>query len=385
MQKLGKYLDVKRGPGLPSKFYAKCGNYIRLTLGNFNYPNGGFKQNDSKEDIYYTGPIKSEYILKEGDLITPLTEQVSGLLGETALIPESSKYIQNGDIGLVLPIENKLDKVYCYYLLSSSLVKSQLGNGAQQTKIRHTSPEKIKECIAPIPDITLQKKIGHILFSIDNQIKRNNDMVQKLQVLNRYVFDMFFGNDIYNFNNVLSKICKFPSGYAFEPSFYKIDGEYQLVTIKNVNGTFVDNQKINHLSTLPSKMKSYCCLHIGDILLSLTGNVGRISINTLDKALLNQRVSKFICDEKYKTYLYLLLNTDYYQEKLKQMANGTSQKNLSPIDIENLRIYIPENIDEFNKITTRTFERLCKINIQTAKLKTLKDKLLPLLINQQLV
>ena len=117
MQKLGKYLDVKRGPGLPSKFYANHGNYIRLTLGNFNYPNGGFKQNDSKKDIYYTGPIKSEYILKKGDLITPLTEQVYGLLGETAWIPESNKYIQNGDIGLVLPIENKLDKVYCYYLL----------------------------------------------------------------------------------------------------------------------------------------------------------------------------------------------------------------------------------------------------------------------------
>lgn len=180
-QHLGDFLDIKRGPGLPSYFYSESGNLIRLTLGNFNYPNGGFKQNTSKDNIYYTGTVKKEFILKKGDLITPLTEQTEGLLGETAWIPEDNKYIQNGDIGLVVPDENKIDKIYCYYLLSSQLIKKQLSAGAQQTKIRHTSPDKIKDCVAPIPNVETQRKIAHILSSIDDQIKRNNDMVQKLQ------------------------------------------------------------------------------------------------------------------------------------------------------------------------------------------------------------
>lgn len=83
--KLGNYLDIKRGPGLPSENYATEGSLIRLTLGNFNYPNGGFKNNASKQDIYYSGNVKKEYILKKGDLITPLTEQVEGLLGGNSL------------------------------------------------------------------------------------------------------------------------------------------------------------------------------------------------------------------------------------------------------------------------------------------------------------
>ena len=177
---LGDFLDIKRGPGLPSEFYSEKGNLIRLTLGNFNYPNGGFKQNDSKDNIFYVGNVKKEFILKKGDLITPLTEQTEGLLGETAWIPEDNKYIQNGDIGLVIPIEEKMNKKYCYYLLSSPLIKKQLSAGAQQTKIRHTSPEKIKKCIAPIPCIETQIKIGNNLSSIDDQIMRNNVMVQKL-------------------------------------------------------------------------------------------------------------------------------------------------------------------------------------------------------------
>ena len=40
--KLGDLLEVKRGTTLSSKYYSKTGSRKRLTLGNFNYPNGGF-------------------------------------------------------------------------------------------------------------------------------------------------------------------------------------------------------------------------------------------------------------------------------------------------------------------------------------------------------
>jgi len=96
--KLGSVLNIKRGTSLSGKYYAERGEKVRLTLGNFNYPNGGFKENTSKTDIYFTGDVKPEFILKKGDIITPLTEQVSGLLGETARIPVDNMYIQSGDI-----------------------------------------------------------------------------------------------------------------------------------------------------------------------------------------------------------------------------------------------------------------------------------------------
>ena len=182
--KLGDCIEVKRGTSLSGDFYSETGDKIRLTLGNFNYPNGGFKQNTSKKDIYFTGKVKSEFILKKGDIITPLTEQVSGLLGETAIIPESNLYIQSGDIGLILPDETIVDKNFIYYLLSSPIIKKQLSAGAQQTKIRHTSPEKIKDCEVILPDLLTQEIFGKILKSIDDQIERNNTMVQKLPTFN---------------------------------------------------------------------------------------------------------------------------------------------------------------------------------------------------------
>ena len=177
--KLSDLVDVKRGCSLSGEHYSTQGEYIRLTLGNFQ-ENCGFKHNSSKEDIYFTGPIRDEFILKKGDIITPLTEQVPGLLGATARIPESGKYIQSGDVALVKCISEDLDDGYCYYLIASDVVRRQLSAAAQQTKIRHTSPEKIKDCIVFLPEKHEQIKIAKLLDSINRKIEINNEINDNL-------------------------------------------------------------------------------------------------------------------------------------------------------------------------------------------------------------
>ena len=190
--KLGELLEVTRGMSLPGENYSESGELIRLTMGNFNYTGGGFKENTSKSDIYYIGEVKPEYILKKGDIITPLTEQAIGLLGTTAMIPESGKYIQSQDVALVIPDESKLDRLFCYYLVSSDIVKKQLSAAAQQTKIRHTSPDKIKDCTVWIPELPIQNKIGKILYDIDKKIAINTRINTELEAMAKQLYDYWF-------------------------------------------------------------------------------------------------------------------------------------------------------------------------------------------------
>lgn len=178
--KLGELLDVRRGASLAGEYYATDGELIRLTLGHFDYQCGGFKDNTSKKDLFFTGPIKPEFILNESDIITPLTEQTPGLLGSTAMVPKSGKYIQSQDVALITPDESKLDRNFCYYLLPSKMVKQQLAAGAQQTKIRHTTPDRIKELTVFIPDFTNQKAIGLLLRDIDRKIAVNRKINRNL-------------------------------------------------------------------------------------------------------------------------------------------------------------------------------------------------------------
>ena len=169
--KLGEILDVTRGASLSGEYYATEGEYIRLTCGNFDYQNNCFKENKSKDNLYYVGDFKSEFLMEEGDIITPLTE--------------SGKYIQSQDVAKIICKEDLLDKDFAFYLISSALVKQQLSAAAQQTKIRHTSPDKIKDCTVWIPELSEQKRIGKLLRSIDRKIELNRAINQNLPMPDR--------------------------------------------------------------------------------------------------------------------------------------------------------------------------------------------------------
>ena len=190
--KLGELMDVKRGASLAGEHYATSGEYIRLTCGNFDYQNNSFKLNTSKDNLFYSGPVREEFIMKKGDIITPLTEQAIGLLGSTAIIPEDDKYIQSQDIAKIICNEDLLCPSFAFYLISSDAVKKQLSAAAQQTKIRHTSPDKIKDCTVWIPDLPTQEKIGRILSDIDSKIALNREINQNLEALAKQLYDYWF-------------------------------------------------------------------------------------------------------------------------------------------------------------------------------------------------
>lgn len=384
--KLGNYLDIKRGPGLPSENYATEGSLIRLTLGNFNYPNGGFKNNASKQDIYYSGNVKKEYILKKGDLITPLTEQVEGLLGETAWIPEDDKYIQNGDIGLVIPFENVLDKKYFYYLLSSYIIKNQLSAGAQQTKIRHTSPEKIKDCVAPIPSVDYQRKIGNILYEIDRQIERNNLMVKKLQVLSQGIFNKFFINE----TDYIS-LLDFPYIQIIKSGIDMFKGnKYYIATAE------VDNDKVNYNAPLIEYETRENRANMQPVKNSvwfakMKNSIKHIYVSDVDSMFCSNYIfsTGFVgikCEDNAFEYLIDFINTPYFEMKKDILSHGATMEGVNNEDLKSIQIPLPSKdrlIDFHNKVKELHYQ-ITMLNEQTFKLNNLKEKLLPLLINQQL-
>jgi len=62
--KLGDLVEVSRGASLSGNHYATSGSYIRLTCGNFDYRNNCFKENFSKDNLFYTGDFKDVFLLK---------------------------------------------------------------------------------------------------------------------------------------------------------------------------------------------------------------------------------------------------------------------------------------------------------------------------------
>ena len=167
--KLGELLRITRGASLPGTGYCDSGKYLRLTLANF-FEEGGFKEFKSTDGKYFNLPFDPKFLMRRGDLITPLTEQSPGLLGSVAFIPCDNLYIQSQDVGLITCDAEKLDKRFAYYLFLTHSVREQISARSQQTKIRHTSPDKIADVEVYLPDMPEQLRIAGIMQMLETHL-----------------------------------------------------------------------------------------------------------------------------------------------------------------------------------------------------------------------
>lgn len=390
--KLGDVLSVKRGASLSGDYYATEGDKIRLTLGNFNYPSGGFKNNTSKENIYFTGNVRDEFVLKKGDIITPLTEQVAGLLGETARIPEDDLYIQSGDIGLVTPKLGKLDPNFAYYLLPSPSIKYQLGAAAQQTKIRHTSPDKIEDCIAWIPeDIEDQKKIGVFLDMLNSKITNNNSIITELEAMAKEIYDYWFVQ--FDFPDENGKPYKSSGGKMVlnEELGREIPEGWEIARISDFCNIFTGHKDVNAaLESGPYKF--YSCapgykysnekIFEGDaILVSGNGSYTGRTIFVSGAIDLYQRT--YCITGNLLEYIYFEMQT-WFIARVHGGTHGSAIPYIVYDDIAKETFVYNENvIKDFISLAKPILKKILTLQNENQELISLRDYLLPLLMNGQ--
>ena len=142
----------------------------------------------------------------------------------------------------------------------------------------------------------------------------------------------------------IGEMVEVQNGYSFKSEEYREYG-IRIIRIKNVQkGKIVDDDPKFYPLKTENEYKSYLLYH-GDILVSLTGNVGRVGVITNDflPAYLNQRVAKLKpFDKKLNSeYLFRVLNSDWFENVCVQNSSGAAQKNLSTKFIENIEIPLP--------------------------------------------
>ena len=92
----------------------------------------------------------------------------------------------------------------------------------------------------------------------------------------------------------LKSILSFNNGYAFSSNDYIDKGSYKIVTIGNVYDGYVDTTKVNYLNKISDQIRKLSLLNVGDIVISLTGEIGRTALIKEENLLLNQRVARIV-------------------------------------------------------------------------------------------
>ena len=130
----------------------------------------------------------------------------------------------------------------------------------------------------------------------------------------------------------LGDLCDILNGYAFKSEQY-VDSGVRIIRIANVQKGYIEDSAPVFYPIDNIEYKKYE-LKEGDLLLSLTGNVGRVALLQKEflPAALNQRVACLrIKDETIllKSFLFNLLNSDYFESKCVESSQGVAQKNMS--------------------------------------------------------
>jgi type I restriction enzyme, S subunit len=144
----------------------------------------------------------------------------------------------------------------------------------------------------------------------------------------------------------LSDVLKVEGGFAFKSKDFEDIG-CPIIRISNVDGSSVN---VNNAARIPAekigKGEKYK-LESGDILIAMsgatTGKLGVVPDLNNRSVYLNQRVGRFNFKSESidRNYLWFFLNSDVCQNRIKILAEGAAQPNISGGQIESIEIPLP--------------------------------------------
>jgi type I restriction enzyme S subunit len=142
----------------------------------------------------------------------------------------------------------------------------------------------------------------------------------------------------------LGDVAKIDNGNAFKSSEY-VDSGARVIRITNVQkGHIVDAQPKYMALDRMHEFRKYE-LFADDLLMSLTGNVGRVGLypDSMLPGLLNQRVARVRPDEQHldKKFLFYMLNRDDFEDAAIKSSSGIAQKNMSTEWLKGYEIPLP--------------------------------------------
>lgn len=341
---------------------------------------------------------KRECLIAKNDLLFARQSLVASGAGKCSIVREVKEptTFESHLIRVRLDTTKAVPLFYYYYFKSPLSPMKTIVTICAQAGIRGSDLATLSvEC----PDLPTQRRIASILSAYDDLIENNRRQIKLLEEAAQRLYREWFvelrfpGHESVKvmdgvpegwMKGTVDNIVKLLSGYPFKSSEYVSSGKYRLITIKNVKDGEFSPDNVDYIDQLPDKVPSHCILTEGDILLSLTGNIGRVCIVNGYNYLLNQRVAKL--QTLHPAYAYCMFRSKEMLNKMTALSNGVAQQNLSPIRAEKIRILIPSSnlLFQFKNIVEPIISQIILLNNQITFACEARDRLLPELMDGEM-
>lgn len=328
----------------------------------------------------------------------------TGILAYPMCFPDSC-------VGFVADKE-KTSELFMHYVFTyirKSIQTSSLGSIQDNINIEMLTALDFK-----IPKKKIQDNILDLLVTIDTKIELNNSINTELEKMTKAIYNYWFtqfdfpneegkpykesGGEL-EFNEELKKeiplgwdvktfdkFGEFKNGINYEGDVVG-DKVVRIVNVRDISNTtyFILKGELDEIS-LPEKDSSRYLVHENDILIARSGTPGatRLIHKDIGDVIYCGFIIRFnVNEEPMKKYLFFKLKD--IELALTTKSGGTILKNVSQDTLKELQVAVPPKrvIEIFNEKMNPIFESIYTRSRETQELITLRDFLLPLLMNGQ--
>ncbi|MBI0096568.1 MULTISPECIES: restriction endonuclease subunit S [Gilliamella] len=408
----GSIISGPFGSNISSKFFVKQG--VPVIRGNNLTINNKSKFIDS--DFVYVSKEKAKelncFAICEDIIFT-----AAGTIGQVGIIEKNSKYqsyvISNKQMRVRLD-KRKVNPYYVYYWLSSSWVTKGLIKKNTGSTVPLINLGIIKSIKINLPkERYLQDNIANLLNNLDKKIELNNRINTELEAMAKTLYDYWFvqfdfpneegkpykssgGKMVYN--NILKR--EIPEGWetntiaqVFSTSLGGTPSTHNKDYWHNADIHWISSAETTFFPIISSEQKitlkglehsAACLLPKGTVVISIVRYI-RPSILGVDAAT-NQSVVGIKETDIFKSsFIYPYLCGEV--PKFMALRTGAQQPHINKKVIDDNIIIIPINsvLELYYKIANPIFDKIMTVAFENKHLIELRDFLLPMLMNGQVI
>ena len=319
-----------------------------------------------------------------------------GTPGRCCIVPNPVNFVAAQDM-VGLRFKKHLNPYYMLAVLRSKEIQNTIENNHVGLVIAHFRKQELVKLKLPILEKTIRNKIGDFYEIISKKIELNNRINAELEAMAKTLYDYWFvqfdfpivtssgvekpykssgGKMVYN--ETLKR--EIPEGWEVKKmSFFEM---YQPQTISEkelnnnhkyyvfgANGIIGKYDKFNHLDS--------------EIVVTCRGNSCGNIIRTLPESWItgNAMVIKSIEDYIESEFIFQMLNWI----GIKKVITGSGQPQITRVNLETLDFVLPKRniLSQFNELVRPIVEKKLQLFKQNQELSSLRDWLLPMLMNGQ--
>ncbi|MCB0516520.1 MAG: restriction endonuclease subunit S [Bacteroidetes bacterium] len=362
-----------------------------------------------------------KFLLKKGQVaITKDSEKRNDIGIPTFIAEDFDDVVLGYHLALITPYPYKLDGAFLHFWLNTEYGKKYFENNASGSGQRLTlTLDIIKSIPLYLPDLPTQKSIAKVLSDLDAKIELNNKINRELEAMAKTLYDYWFvqfdfpyspplegcpqdgvgigkpykssgGKMVYNAElkreipdgwevKTLLNIATYTNGLACQ-KYRPTNEEYlPVIKIREMRDGFTEGTekvKVN----IPERL----IVNNGDVLFSWSASL-EVMIWTGGKGGLNQHIFKVTSKMYPRSFYYFQLI--WYLQHFKMIAElrKTTMGHITQDHLKQSRIVVPplDIVKDLDKKLKPIQEKQILISRQNQHLTTLRDWLLPMLMNGQ--